>query len=149
MLRRAFSLSGSEEGEPKPIRTGSTSPFQVAIIAAAAAPPEQGRLHLPCRFHLEDVARRSGSPVTKEQLPHWRVTAALPATTQGSASSARAMEDGARAKFAWHWVAASKAAMHVSDSLQAGISDEQLLPLFLDRAPTTLRKHAECPQTCN
>ena len=141
MLRRAFNLSGSEVGEPKPIRAGSTSPFQVAVIAAAAAHPERGRLYLPCRFHLEDAPRRSRSPVTKEQLPHWRVPAALPATTQGSTSSARAMEDAARAKFAWQWVAASKAVTHVSDSLQAGISDEQLLPLFLDRAPTTLRKH--------
>ena len=142
MLRRTFSLNSSEKGEPKPVRAGSTSPFQVAVMADAAALPKRGRLIFPCLFHLEDAPQRSRSPVTKGQMPRLRVAcAALPAATPGSANSARALEDSARTTLAWQWVAASKVVRHTSETLHAELSDEQLLPLFLDRAPTTLKKH--------
>ena len=61
-LQKGFKgASEGLQGGFKGASRGLQGPFQVAVMATAAAPPERGRLYLPCRFHLEDAPQRSRS----------------------------------------------------------------------------------------
>ena len=141
-----FRLDDLDAAEPRPRRPVSASPFQV--ISVVVRPENQMPAYSPihCRFRAPlpgpFTPLRTGG-VGGASLPMPRIAVRLPAGSLPCLSSGQEREDHERRRLALSLLGLVKCVERESSVLLElqGYSSEQLLFLFTDRAPTTLKRH--------
>ena len=122
------------------------SRFQVSGLAAGEPRPKSRRVIMPTPFRLEAV------PVPAFAAPALPLPAVRPVRSRAPVSeeplgaqvgSVRVKEDVQRRKWAQQWVMCARQEARSCSWLKGAgvISDDMIMRTFMDRAPSTLRKH--------
>ena len=151
MLDRKFSLEALSPGRQRPRPQVRAAPYSLETVGISGpAPVRSGRLVLPCKFTLPASSTECGGVVSSLNCkPPKPASGQRLSTSCGSgqpafgSGSARQREDAERRRLAQLWVSYATMVAGESDSLSqlTTVSLESVLPLFLDRAASTLKRH--------